>query len=296
MERIHGKIERPTDEFDHELEQTDVDLIAMADEFLKFKDSTKLTFGDYVSQMSAEDVLRRIETTKFSKTLASPDEQLAIKSNGEYYPILDIRKENANLIGVGIRVWGWDSPKYRYTNSSQDEPPYDFKEYINEIDKERQIDISFSYATDDTTITETIILRANSARPGGAEGYSQLYCVSYAEMGYEGHEGKYLNDVNEQDIYQFLDLVAEMAGDEILSVGESKRRQMANILEGASKVGAEDLVRELIDITWEAQARYILTTQTSAGFSIAEGLKSSANSEFAKDMLRARIKEWRERI
>lgn len=196
MERIHGKIEEPSDEFDHELEQADVDVITLADEFLRHKD-TKLTYGDYVSQMPAEEAIRRLEATKFSELLATPDEQLAIKSNGEYYPILDIRKENASLKGVRLRVSGWDSPKYRHTDSTEYNPPYDFKEYEDEIDKVRQINISFAYATDENTVTETIVMRAYSARPGGVEAYRELYCGSYSEMGYEGHGEKYLDDLSE---------------------------------------------------------------------------------------------------
>ena len=78
-------------------------------------------------------MLAELETSPVADLLSRPHEQLTIPSDGSYYPELDLSKDKAEFLGMGLRVWG-KSEKTRYTNlaTRKSGDPYEWKEYDGE--------------------------------------------------------------------------------------------------------------------------------------------------------------------
>jgi hypothetical protein len=294
MERPQGRIEQPTDKYDYELTQLDVDAIALADELLKKKpEGSPLTFVDIVLQNDRDQMLEEIQHGPFSQLLAAPDEQLAMASNGEYYPILDVRKENGRLIGMGLRVWGWEHDKVRYTKPENKKPPFKYKEYPGEKDQTRQLEIAMSYQVGRETVTEEISLYFGTISDIRAS--SQLHMMAYAEMGYEGHGGKSMKKLSDEQVYWFLDFIARHVGDEPKSVGELQDEKIAVIRAEAESQGVLVAIDELINGTWSAQALYIMGKPCKMldGKSILQALKSPDTAVQAGEAARDILAHWK---
>ncbi|MCA9327968.1 hypothetical protein KDA14_05555, partial [Candidatus Saccharibacteria bacterium] len=229
MERPQANIERPLDEYDHELTQLQTDAIALADELLKLKEEgSSWSFVDIVFEGDRSEMLEEIESGPLVSLLYAPNEQMAIESDGSYYPTLDVRKENGQLQGIGLRVWGWDYEKTRRIPSRDQNPSYDYKTYPGEVDKTREIEIAMSYKVGKEHVTEMLKLYVNAARPDYIYISSQLSMPTYAETGYEGHGGK-SDDIDEEGMYWLLDFVARHVGDEPKSIAQLQRERVMSI-------------------------------------------------------------------
>lgn len=303
----HGK--RPVimdlyEQYDGRLNDAEVSCIALADELLALKDEKNpLTFLDICIDQPAPDVLHKLQSIRAGELLAADDEQLAMESTGEYYPVLDMRKEHANIIGVGLRVWGWNHEKYTFTNSDKRKvnPVKDLLMFpSDEKQAQRQIELTFSYLCNQIAeeepqyFTESVSLMVSEG--GGASLYSTVYSPAYAETGYEGHGGESLEDVQEDDVAAFGDLVAEIVGDVPESVAMRENREVYEIVERAVNLQIAEAILELIKVTWPAQANYILS-QRPAGFTmtIAEAAQSKDSAQEALAIVRAHVADWKRR-
>lgn len=295
MERPQGHIEQPKDEYDYELTQLEADAIALADELLKKKpEGSRMTFVDIVLQGNDDEMLDELQQGPFGRLLAAPSEQLAMKSNGEYYPVLDVRKENGRLVGMGLRVWGWEHDKIRYKEPQSKKPPFEYKEYPGEKDKTRQLEIAMSYQVGKQTVTEEVSLYFGTT--SGVRASSQLHMMAYAETGYEGHGGKSMSKLSEDDTYWFLDFIARHVGDEPKSIHEIQDEQLAAVRLDAERYGVQDAIDELVEGTWSAQALYIMGKPFKMldGKSIVECLKSPDTALQASEAARDVLAHWKE--
>jgi hypothetical protein len=290
------------DEYDSRMTNTEASCIALADELLKLKDEkSPLTFVDFHVDTPATDVLDKMKLIIAGELLTADDEQLAIVSDGEHYPILDMRKEQADLVGVGLRVWGWNHEKYMYTDSTEEDRDYKRDLLVYPADEklaQRQLEITFAYrhrqpAKDGSNhFSESISLTVNE------RGYSSLsrsvHAMVYAETGYEGHMHKSLNDISETDIAAFGSLVAEIVGDEPESVGMRQDRELAEVVAGVASDEARHVVQELIDATWPAQANFILSLrQKESEKTLAKMLQSADDAERAVELIQQYLEKWR---
>ena len=202
------------EEYEPQLSSTEASCIALADELLKLKDpEVQLTFVDINVKTPAAEVLEKLRAIKSGELLVSDNEQLALESNGEYYPILDFNKGKAQLNSVGLRVWGWDHPKYVMTDK-YDNPADNYLAYpSDEKLTRRKLEISFLYKSDTSESFSENISLSLSNETATSIGRS-IYSSAYADMGYEGHKGETLYDIDDADIAAFGDLVAEIVGDE----------------------------------------------------------------------------------
>lgn len=286
---MYGDDERPAimDEYeqhDHKPSEAVASCKALADELLALKnpDST-LTFEDFVVEVEPEAVLDKLASISAGSVLAANDEQLAIQSKSEYYPLLDIRKQNAKLIGVGLRVWGWDDKKYVY--ATPDGESYKYPDHLlmypsNEKNSTRELELTFGYMNDSTRFTESVSLYIYPR--GSVTISSQVWADAYAETGYEGHGGRSLEKVSDKEIAAFGDLIAETVGDEPKSVAMAIRQQLQELIETAATASAQQAVQNLIELTWPAQANYLLTrSREGEDRTIAELLHDEATAEAA---------------
>lgn len=181
-----------------------------------------LTFVDMHATMPARNALERLASTRAGELLAADDEQLAIESDGSYYPQLDLRKQALALRGVGVRAWGWSSDqKVRFTNGPGE--PYSYPEdclYFpsGEVDKWYELDITFSYTSDSDIVTETLALAIGSG--GNLRLSRSVWCTAYAETGYEGHAMRQLKDSSDDDANAFLEVLVDALGDNLVSAQE----------------------------------------------------------------------------
>lgn len=283
------------DEYDGRLSDTEASCIALADELLKLKGKeSPMTFVDICIDEPAANVLNKLKSINAGELLTADDEQLAIESNGEYYPILDIRKDRADLIGVGLRVWGWDHEKYICTDSTEE--TRDFKKDLlvypsDEKMAQRQLEITFMYydhqAPKDgsSCFNESISLTVSEhGEPSLTRSISSMV---YAETGYEGHKHQSLKSIEEADIAAFGDLVAEIVGDVPESISMRQERKLAELVDAVASEAAKSMIRELLDATWPAQAQYILSLkQKSLNKTVAQMLCSADDAGRAIELLR----------
>ena len=220
-EQFDETTERPNilDQFEHyDTPLTDVkaSCLALADTLYELKGDTPLTSVDIVVDHPAVEVLARLEQIKAGKLLTKKDKQLAIQSDGSYYPKLDIKKEDTELQGVGLRVRGWDDQKNVFMNTG--DKPYRYPDDLlvypaSEKEITRQLELYFHYTHPEAgRFLESVSLEISTR---GSAGISRkIFASAYAETGYEGHLGKALNKCSEQDIVDFTDLCADIVGDE----------------------------------------------------------------------------------
>lgn len=283
------------DEYDSRLSDTEASCIALADELLAFKDEkSPLTFVDICVDEPATSVLNKLQSIKAGELLTADDEQLAIKSTGEYYPILDIRKDQADLIGVGLCVWGWDHEKYTYTDSTEE--MRDFKKDLlvypsDEKMAQRQLEITFMYydrqAPKDGSSHFNESISLTVSEHGRASLSRSISSMVYAETGYEGHKHESLKSIEEADIAAFGDLVAEIVGDVPESISMRQERKLAELVDAVASEAAKSMIRELLDATWPAQAQYILSLkQKSLNKTLAQMLCSADDAGRAIELLR----------
>lgn len=286
------------DEYDGHLSDTEASCIALADELLTLKDQdSPLTFVDICVDKPAADVLNQLKSTKAGELLTADDEQLAIESNGEYYPILDMRKDQADLVGVGLRVWGWNHEKYTFIDSGENQrnPQRDILRYpAGEKLAQRQLEITFIYVgrqqskDGSNRFNESVSLMVDEH--GSAALSRSVWAMAYSETGYEGHKHASLNAIEESDVAVFGDLVAEMVGDDPESIGMRQDRKLAKVMDRAANDAAKNIVKELIDITWPAQANYILNLkQRGSQKTLAEMLQHEDGVDQAIELLRRYI-------
>jgi hypothetical protein len=297
MERPRASIERPTDEYDFELTQAQTDAIALTDELLKHKpEGSPLTFVDMVLTGDPDEMLADLREGPFGRLLAGKNKQLAWESDGSYYPVLDVRKKNAKFGGMGLRAWGWDYDKVRYTKKRKDGPPYEHKEYPGEKDKVRKLELSMSYIDDKERFSESVRLYVSGMQRDNIVASSQVYMHAYMEQGYEGHGGKSMKSVSDEAVEWFLDFVARNVGDQPKSFHELQDEKIAKVRAAAEANGVLDAIDELIDGTWNAQALHIMKKPFVSldGKSILECLKLPETAALAGEAAREVLRKWKD--
>lgn len=235
MERIEtkGRTETTDNKVKH---------LAFVNDLLSLKNDERLTFVDIVVQLPAEKVLQMLQKTRVADVLNGEDDQIALESDGSYYPVLDMRKSDSSLVGAGVRVWGWGSSSYK-------------------------VDLSFFYQNPaKQTFSETCSANIGSSTEGIS---GHVYINEYAETGYEGHGFKICENISEEDITKFCDIVAEAVGDEPESISMYQDRLLKAIVEGAATDALKSAIERLINMTWPAQALYLLRRKSpETGLSI----------------------------
>lgn len=262
MERPQAQIKSPEDEYDYELTQLQTDLLEFGHELHSLKENNRLTFVDFVLQGDENEMLAELEASPVADLLSRPHEQLAIPSDGSYYPELDLSKDKAEFLGMGLRVFGWKSEKTRYTNlaTRKSGDPYEWKEYDGE-DWTYEFNLGMSYECDDGHFSESLFMTVGSVQPDDMRISSQIFAHEYAETGYEGHGGHSTGDPTEEQVAWLADFIAKHLGDKPVTVGEYQRTQLNKLRQRVDEIGGDEgLVDKLVKYTWEAQALGILKT------------------------------------
>lgn len=269
---------------------------ALAGELLALKEEgSRSTFVDIAVEANPDVVLERLGAIAAGSLLAGEDEQLAIPSAGEYYPVLDIRKQNSALVDVGLRVWGWDDPKIIFTNREGEQykhPEHELVYPSDETSSTRQLELSFDYrdaSAGNYSESITLHLPAN----GSAAISRNIWAMAYAETGYEGHDQQALDNLTDDDIAAFGHLIAEIVGDTPMSVSAKIEQRLQEIINDTVTETARQAVRSLQDATWPAQAIYLLNTRFEGeDKTLAQQLCDEETADAASEKVNMMTKRW----
>lgn len=299
MERPKRTIEPAEDCYDYELSQTQADFIALADAILEHRDPDyRLTYVDMVVEGDVDAIYTNIAASRIGSVLTRADEQLAIPSNGEHYPVLDLRKDHSALVGVSIRAWGWDYDKIRYTDTDRTEITYPrpYKIYEDSSDVARQMDVTFHYDCDGHMFSESICMYGSSMAPDNITVRNNVWIADYAETGYEGNGKNEANPLTDEAIYEYLDTVALLLGDAPLSFAEQDERRARELVELFAATGYATEVSRIIDSSWPAQAVYELTVrryEELGSVTLVDALLGNdGNQQVAASILESRVNEY----
>lgn len=145
--------------------------------------------------------------------IRSDEQQLALEPS-DYYPDIDVRKQNATLMQTTVTAWHWESSKTALLDPEDAQKPYDVLIYPqDEALFLNQLDLSFHYDHPSAGgITETISLL--STQSGRLELSSLVWLSAYAESGYEGHSRQSINTPTDEQVAAFLEAVTTTVGDD----------------------------------------------------------------------------------
>lgn len=151
---------------------------------------------------------------------------------------------------------GWDYPRSATTNGPDE--AYRYPEHFlqfpsDEQEYNRQLDIRFSYSHPDASVVVEELHLYTADRTARLS--SQFWVSEYAETGYEGHGEKQIEATDEL-MLEFLELVAQIVGDEPESYTEWYERQLADFLRTFEGTEEGDKMTELSNLLWPAQALY----------------------------------------
>lgn len=239
------------EQYDTRFDELYLSCAALAEECLALKDpSDGTTFIDIVVKPSAEEVLAKLQAVGLDRSFTKNDEQLAVNSKDDRYPVMDIKKCDATLTGVGLTVFGWsDRTKYIILSDRKRSPlvyPSD------EQSKWYQIELSFSYNhPEHGYFNEKMTLSIGTQGDLGLS--TSVFVGEYAEQGYEGHGGGYLKDQTDEDVTRFADIIAEIVGDTPMSVRQWYDQYAEQYIARVVKPESAEYLREWVANSWSAQ-------------------------------------------
>lgn len=282
---------------DNHLTAAEASCMALANELLALKEEgSSWSFIDMVVTKPADEVRDMLVAAGLGRALAADDEQLAIESDGSHYPILDVKKADLELDGVGLRVWGWDDPKVVFTNSADEK--FDPSKHIlkyphDEKSMLRQIQIGFTYRTPEgSSVIESLSLWLRSE--GMATINREIWMPEYAETGYEGHGFAELEDCTEADVLAFGTIAATIVGDEPETIQMQQNRVIRELCEGAASLEGRTAVQRLVDASWPAQAAYVLSMYMKTnGMTLEAALRDEATVDEATAAIDEVIASWK---
>ena len=226
MERSFDTTEPSESRYSNELSPAKSSFIDLANGLLEHcNPDIPITFVDIVARADPETAYQRLLETRVGGLLLKPGDQMAIESDGSYYPILDLPKPEGAPRSIGVTVWGrghvWEGT--------------------------RKIDIQTGYDVGGTDVGETVSLSISST-PGGHQYASRnVSLMEYAETGYEGHHFTGTHDLSEEDVEEFIELVNFMVGDEPLSVGELQAKRFEVYMGRITREDSRAYVEEWVD-------------------------------------------------
>lgn len=244
------------EKFDRQMPDIDRSCVKMADELLMHKFKENLPFASIYIDKSPESTVEKIKQTRIGELLRNDDEQLAFESDGSYYPILDIKKKYATLTGVGLSVFGWDDDRRILVDGEDPDDTFERRMIAypeGEKLKRREFNLSFQYKMPDSykkSFSETITFTVGET---GTSISSQVYVNEYMEMGYDGHDTKFLRNLTDDDVRAMGDMIAELVGEDPISTHERTTQEYKKFLENVTLSESRYYIEEWVDNRWDGQ-------------------------------------------
>lgn len=253
----------------------------------------RFTFVNLHTDFTPEDVLSRLQAMSAGELLADSDEQLAMPPNG-YWPEMDIKKSDSQLVEASLTVWQWHAPGITR------DPTVPKSEYgprsllyfpSDELQEWGQLDVNLVYVHPQAgVLVETVSLYQGIA--GNISLHSKVWMSVYAETGYEGHGGK-SGEYGDEAIAEFADLVAELVGDEPISQAEHEERQFEEYLKQLVIPDSRLYLGEYADNVPLSQILYDLEHLEIDSMSLREALVDERHAKAAQVLLVERVNAQR---
>ena len=210
-ERITDKSEMR--KHDHQLRPIQKKFIDAVDQMLALKEEgSTWSFIDLRCVKGFNEAIELVQSCdELSEVLSGHDEQLAIETDGEYYPVFDVTKASSSPVGISLRAWGWEDEKVRYKRG-EGNTLEGYIVYEGEKDHTRELDISFHYRQGKEHIVETVSLYGSTMNQSNPRLYSQIWMSAYAETGYEGHGGHSAGSTSDETIEKFIEIAERLTG------------------------------------------------------------------------------------
>ena len=176
-------------------------------------ENNPLSFTDIITRKDPARSLEAVERGAIADLLQPDGQQLALEPS-EYYPDIDVRKQDAILAETAVIAWHWETAKTALLDPEDAKKPYDVLVYPKDENLFlNQLDLVFYYDHHAANgVTETISLL--STQSGRLELSSSVWIGAYAESGYEGHYRKVVNEPSDEQVMAFLEAVRATVGDE----------------------------------------------------------------------------------
>lgn len=184
---------------------------SVCDEILKFKPlKSQLSFVTLASALNPRDIQARLRRSGVGDLLLKDGDSLSAVETSDYYENLDLYVADARLSAVNLRAWGWEFAKYRANQDNNTHPPFGLLVYPDERDWSCQLDICLWYSNSRHSAAQEISVTSSSMRaePPGFE--RNVFAPSYAETGYEGHNGMWRDAKDEQEVADFLQIAQDL--------------------------------------------------------------------------------------
>ena len=279
------------EQYDTRFDDVYLSCVALTKELLELRGpNPEVTFVDIAVDTPAAEVLAKLHESLLARVLNADDAQLAIESDGSYYPVLDIKKQDATLRNVGLTVWGWkDNRKYIMTDNKRARalvyPQDEQSEWF-------QIDVVFGYSHPQAKwFSENMTLSIGTQ--GDMRLSSGVSVPEYAETGYEGHGYRALSDQTDEDILHFADVVAEIVGDEPMTTRQRREREFEKFLNKVVLSESVEYLREWIDNSWIEQVLGDLTYVRCGDMSIVKALITPEFAAQAHELLTVEVDKRR---
>jgi hypothetical protein len=184
----------------------------LTDEMLRFKrPDSPLSFVDFRVDADAAELETRLRA-------ALPDLMLPAGASlgidgGDYYPDINLHVGTTPLVGVQLRVYGWEFDKHRIDPNGPDKPPYKVLSFPGEKDWSRQIEIGLWYSDGRQSAAQKVSVYAGSSNPGAVPSLSRdVVAPAYAETGYEGHNQAWREHPANRDVLAFVAIARDLFG------------------------------------------------------------------------------------
>ena len=283
------------EKYDYEPTDLSQNCIALAEELFSLKrPNSWLCSEEIVVKVPAARALAELRSIKVDALINSDDTQLAIPSDGEYYPVLDIKKRDSKLLGVDLSVWSQEVKKYVLTNDP--EVPYNYPVDClvypsTEKSHDYRLTIRFKYEHPELgCFGDDITLAVGD--DGDLRMYNQVWAQAYVEMGYVGHEAEgreeqeELDGIEDGDIAEFVDLIAKWVGDQPEAVWQYEIRKLREYINTVPSEMSREYLQEWANNTNASSIRDCLKrTRTSRGKTLAKALRDGRLASEAHQIL-----------
>lgn len=190
---------------------------ALANELLKFHgDYWDGCREDFEIDLPPHEVLTKIQALRIGEALAGDNEQLAAESAEEDSAAPGIRKQDALLTEVCLRVCKYaEDKKYAVTSEPGVQPQYprDYLVYPSSETAYRYfMEVVFEYSHPSAEIIqETVGLYIGPT--GNLSVKRDMFITGYSDETNESRYANTMTDVGDEDIAAFADTIAELVGD-----------------------------------------------------------------------------------
>jgi len=228
------------------------------------------------------EALEKLQNLAVGRALIGDDVQLADPYREGDGSELDIRKSNSLLTGVSLSAWRHGVERKRAVVTEPGVEPNYPRDYLpyptNEDAHQSQLDVAFAYYhPQEGHLSEMITLYIDEF--GNLSIFREMFVSRFSFASSEGAYSEGLEDVSEDEIAAFADYIAELIGDEPISMRDRRDDGLVYTINRIPDPQSRVYAQEWIDNMPFEHVRALLMGQLGAtGSSLLDDLMDPANT------------------